>query len=75
MPTVNPGQTYNIPAGVEEIRIRNLSDSTDGRCNLFMETGSQNISLAPDQTKDIQLDGGAARLDNVGKTDLEVTLI
>jgi hypothetical protein len=75
MPTVKPNQTYNIPEGTPQVRIKNLSDTADGRCNLFMESGSQNISFAPGQTKDIQLDGGTARLDNVGKTDLEVTLL
>jgi hypothetical protein len=76
MPQVQPNTILNIPEGTDKLRIKNMSDSEDGRCNIFTEVGSQNVSLAPDQTKDIQLDGGdSSRLDNVGKTVLSVNYL
>jgi hypothetical protein len=74
MPQVQPNTTLNIPEGTNKLRIQNMSDSADGRCNVFTEVGNQNVSLTPNQTKDVQLDGGdSSRLDNVGKTVLNVT--
>lgn len=75
MALVTPGSQLNIPAGENRISVKNESATQTGHCNIFTDAGSENFTLAPSQTKNAQLDGGAARLDNTGKTELLVTYL
>jgi hypothetical protein len=74
MPQVQPGKTFKIPDGTSSISVTNDSTTSDGKCNVFTGSGSQNVTLTPGQTKNVQLDGGDdSSLDNVGNTVLTVS--
>lgn len=73
MPNVEPKGQLNIPAGHQQIRIRNLSQTKAGACNVFIDENSTNVQLAANETKNVHLHGNAATLDNTGSTELEVT--
>lgn len=76
MPQVQPGETLPIPNGTAKIKIHNDSTTKDGHCNVFTGSGSENVILEPNKSKDVQLDGGdESKLDNTGKTVLTVTYL
>jgi hypothetical protein len=73
VPRVDPKSELNIPAGHQRIKIKNLSQTKAGACNVFIDENSTNVQLAANESKYVDLYDNSAILDNTGSTELEVT--
>jgi hypothetical protein len=73
VPRVEPKDELEIPEGTQRIRIKNLSQTKRGACNVFIGENSVNVQLAENETKGVDLHGEPTTLHNTGSTELEVT--
>jgi hypothetical protein len=73
VPDVEPKGELKIPEGTQRLKIKNLSQTKRGACNVFIGDNSVNVQLAENETKNVDLYGEPTTLHNTGSTELEVT--
>jgi len=66
------GRTEHPPR-IRRIEIKNLSQTKNEACNVFIGEKSVNVQLAENETKGVELHGEPTTLHNTGSTELEVT--
>jgi hypothetical protein len=61
------------PPRIRRIKIKNLSQTKNGACNVFIGENSVNVQSAENETKYVDLHGKPTTLHIIGSTELEVT--